>query len=111
MWSLRPEPLDRGALAGALKLLARTTATTTGIEVCFEVNGDACPLAADQEVAIYRAMQEALANVAKHANAIMIIATLTFLDDEAILDVNDNGQGFDPTANVPTAWAAWGSLD
>ena len=110
VWSLRPTPLDTGALAGALEVLANTTATTVGVDVEFSVNGNPCPLAPDQEVAIYRAMQEALANVVKHAEATTVICTLTFLDDEAILDINDDGQGFDPTTTTPTPSGGLGLL-
>jgi signal transduction histidine kinase len=51
---------------------------------------------ADSEAALFRAAQEALSNVAKHAQAAKVHLTLTYLDDAVILDVADDGVGFDP---------------
>jgi signal transduction histidine kinase len=45
---------------------------------------------------VFRVAQEALTNVAKHANASMVGLTLTYLDDVLLLDVRDDGGGFDP---------------
>jgi signal transduction histidine kinase len=50
----------------------------------------------EAEVALLRTAQEALANVAKHAQAHRVGVTLSFLDDEIALDVTDDGRGFDP---------------
>jgi signal transduction histidine kinase len=102
VWSLRPQPLERGALLGALELLVDRTATETGLDIDIEVTGDAYPLAAEHELALYRAAQEILANVRKHAHASRVVCTVTFLDDQTILDVSDDGRGFDPAVTAPT---------
>jgi signal transduction histidine kinase len=44
-----------------------------------------------------KAVQEALSNVRKHARASQVNLTLSFMEDEVILDVQDNGVGFDPS--------------
>ncbi|HKN54960.1 MAG TPA: ATP-binding protein, partial [Amycolatopsis sp.] len=54
------------------------------------------PLHPEAEVALLRTAQEALANVAKHAQATRVGVTLSFLDGEIALDVRDDGRGFDP---------------
>jgi signal transduction histidine kinase len=58
------------------------------------------PMPADVEVTLLRTAQEALANVAKHANATRVGLTLSYMEDEVALDVRDDGIGFDP-AGLP----------
>jgi len=53
--------------------------------------------------------QEALANVAKHAGAGKVAVTLSYLEDEVMLDVRDNGSGFEVDAVHERAEAADGS--
>ena len=48
--------------------------------------------------ALLRVAQEALANVRKHARAHRVRLTLSYLDDTTLLDVRDDGVGFDPEA-------------
>ncbi|HST65392.1 MAG TPA: ATP-binding protein, partial [Mycobacteriales bacterium] len=57
--------------------------------------------AANQEVVLLRAAQEALANVRKHAGACSVSVTLTFAPGSVVLVVADDGIGFEPAA--PTA--------
>ena len=63
------------------------------------------PLLSDQEVEVMllRATQEALANVRKHARANRVSVTLSYMDDVVVLDVQDNGLGFDPTDHTSPA--------
>ena len=56
--------------------------------------GDVQPLHAEVEVALLRTAQEALANVAKHANASRAWLTLSYMGDVVTLDVRDDGVGF-----------------
>ena len=56
--------------------------------------GDVQPLHAEVEVALLRTAQEALANVAKHANASRAGLTLSYMGDVVTLDVRDDGVGF-----------------
>jgi DNA-binding NarL/FixJ family response regulator len=54
--------------------------------------------------------QEALTNVGRHAKAAKVRLTLTYLDDMLLLDVADDGVGFDPARTPPaTAWSACGT--
>ena len=50
------------------------------------------------EVALLRLSQGALANVRQHADASRVTVTLTYQDDAVVLDVVDDGRGFDPAA-------------
>ncbi len=53
----------------------------------------------DVEAAVFRVAQEALTNVARHAKAGKVRLTLTYVEDALLLDVVDDGAGFDGTQN------------
>jgi signal transduction histidine kinase len=92
--ALRPEQLDEAGLPGALAGLA---ASQPG-DVRVEVTGEPRPLLPELEHTLFRTAQEALTNVAKHAQASKAVVTLSYLDDTVLLDVRDDGIGFDPEA-------------
>ncbi|HEU5230636.1 MAG TPA: histidine kinase [Ktedonobacteraceae bacterium] len=58
------------------------------------------PLSLTVEEALYRVVQEALANAARHSKATLVQLTLTTTEDTVTLSVADNGQGFDATQQV-----------
>ena len=93
--ALRPEPLERAQLPEALADLVDRWSETTGVRVRRETTGATRPLLPDVEVALFRVAQEALANVAKHAEATTVGITLSYMDDVVVLDVRDDGRGFD----------------
>jgi signal transduction histidine kinase len=97
--ALRPEPLNGAGLEAerlseAVAGVAGRWSTLQGIEAEVTTTGTPRQLPADAEVALLRTAQEALANVAKHANASRVGVTLSYLEDEVALDVRDDGQGF-----------------
>ncbi|GIH15649.1 sensor histidine kinase [Rugosimonospora africana] len=94
---LRPEPLETARLAEAIAGVAERWSTLHGIPVRVETTGTVRPMPPEAEVALLRAAQEALANVAKHARAARVGVTLSYLEHEVALDVRDDGTGFDPS--------------
>ena len=98
VWALQPEALERGSLAEALERLAGTLADETGMAARFVVSGDPQPVAVPAEIALLRAAQEGTANIRKHAQASEAVLTLSYLGDQVILDVRDDGRGFDAGA-------------
>lgn len=94
--ALRPEPLETGRLSEALADVAGRWSELHGIEVTVTTTGAARPMRPEAEVALLRAAQEALANVARHAEATRVGMTLSYLEHEVALDVRDDGKGFDP---------------
>jgi signal transduction histidine kinase len=98
IWALRPEALERGSLGHALGELAADFGSQTGIEAHSAVTGEEADLGPAAQEALLRVAQEALANVRKHARAHRVQLTLSYLDDATLLDVRDDGTGFDPAA-------------
>jgi signal transduction histidine kinase len=94
--ALRPEPLETGRLSDALADVAGRWSKLHGIEVKVMTTGTTRPMSPEGEVVLLRTAQEALANVAKHAQATRVGVTLSYLEHEVALDVRDDGRGFDP---------------
>lgn len=95
---LRPPVLDDLGLAASIESLVRSVPSE---EVTIHVDAAPCELAEHLETAIYRIAQEALQNIVKHAGAQRAEVRLRQTDSSAVLDVSDDGQGFDPAA-LPT---------
>ncbi|NUR91986.1 MAG: sensor histidine kinase [Nonomuraea sp.] len=96
--ALRPEPLEDSGLPDALGRMATAWAGTAGVRLSVEVTGTPVALAADVEATLFRVAQEALANVAKHAGASRTALTLSYTDEVVMLDIRDDGRGFEPQA-------------
>jgi len=92
-----PSPSVRAGLADALARLATQTAGRTGLSVEVRTSGEARPLPLRVEQALWRVAQQALANTAEHAGARRATVTLSYLGDAVVLDVVDDGHGFDPS--------------
>jgi signal transduction histidine kinase len=105
VWALRPRPLEQ-PLPQALQELTGRLGEETGLRAETVVTGTAHPLPAHVEEALLRIVQEALANVRKHAAASRVTVTLSYLDDLTILDAHDDGIGFDHAATVAAAGSA-----
>ena len=97
---LRPQPLETGRLADAISEVAAKWSARHGIPAQVTVTGDTRTLRAEAEVVLLRTAQEALANVARHADASRVGLTLSYMDQQLALDVRDDGRGFDP-ASIP----------
>jgi signal transduction histidine kinase len=98
VWSLRPESLEHGSLSEALRRATSQLTHQTGMAVRAVVTGEPRRLPVALEITLLRAAQEALANVRRHARAHHVTVTLSYMADVAVLDVRDDGVGFDPVA-------------
>ena len=98
---LRPTYLHDLGLIPALEILARESNAE------FKVEGTEVRLDTERELALYRIVQEALRNVAKHARANHVSVTLSFDSDTATAFIEDNGVGF-AAPDTPTAYAQSG---
>jgi two-component system NarL family sensor kinase len=91
---LRPAALDGLGLLPALRALTEDFARRTRIDVQFEGPDTAPVLEPEAQVAIYRVLQEALTNVARHAHARRVRARLESAAGRVLLTVEDDGVGF-----------------
>jgi len=92
--NLRPIALDDLGLLPALRALARDFQEGDALEIAFEAPEVIQGLAADAEVALYRSLQEALANVARHGSCRHVRVSLVTAQDYTSLTVTDDGPGF-----------------
>ncbi len=95
---MRPLMLDDLGLNAAIEWLAHEAARRMGIEVDLDLD-ESEPLLSDQAViALYRMVQEALNNVARHAHASHVWIEMRHRAAELVLVVQDDGVGFGPQA-------------
>jgi signal transduction histidine kinase len=96
---LRPGALSELPLSDSLRQLAEAISGRTSLEVVVTVDGEPDgPLPPEVQVALYRIAQEALNNVAKHAQARNAKLALHYQAEGALdLRIGDDGRGFDPS--------------
>ncbi|WP_255620962.1 sensor histidine kinase [Pseudonocardia sp. DSM 110487] len=94
--ALGPRQLVETQLPDAIADMAKRWAEARGVELILDTTGDPRPLLPELEVTLFRAAQEALTNVGKHAGASRVGLTLSYMDDVVVLDVRDDGRGFVP---------------
>jgi two-component system, NarL family, sensor histidine kinase UhpB len=95
---LRPEALDDLGLRSALLALAARLEEAGGLSVDVRIAPDLPSLPAEVELVLYRVAQESLTNVLRHANALHARVELRLESDSLILEVVDDGCGFDVAA-------------
>ncbi|KQW10790.1 sensor histidine kinase [Streptomyces sp. Root369] len=96
--ALRPAPLERTHLADAVRELTARLTEETGIEAYTVVTGRPVALPPSSEGELLRVVQEALTNARRHAHAVSVSVTLSYLGDLLAIDIQDDGGGFAPAA-------------
>lgn len=94
---LRPSMLDDLGLGPAVSWQAREFSRRSGVPVDVAVDGDVDDVPDEIRTCLYRVVQEALTNIARHAAATRIRLSLKRSADEVSVVVDDNGAGFDPS--------------
>jgi signal transduction histidine kinase len=95
---LRPRLLDDLGLRPALEWHVNTFRKQTGISVDLELSLPEGRLGPELEIAVFRAVQEALTNVARHSGANAATVIVAADDDTLHVEVSDRGRGFDVDA-------------
>lgn len=100
VWNLRPAPLEATGLVAALDREVRRWRQYSGIPARLRADGVPNPLTLPPtaEVALFRIVQEALANVARHSNARRVEVAVSRHDGVLEVSVSDDGDGFSPDA-------------
>nr|MBA3329068.1 sensor histidine kinase [Solirubrobacterales bacterium] len=94
---LRPTALDDHGLLPALRTQVGEVGRRFGIDARFAADGEPPPLGEDEQIVVYRVVQEALSNAARHARARTVSVALVARDGARLrVLVADDGCGFDP---------------
>lgn len=94
IYELRPTLLDDLGLVAATRWLADNNLGTAGINVNFKTNGRVRRLPPKLETTLFRVIQEAVGNIARHAGARNVDITLRFRKGMIAVRISDDGMGF-----------------
>ncbi len=97
VWDMRPEQIEKASLIEAVEELAARWSAENSVQVKMNVTGTPRSLPSSAETAILRISQEALHNIHKHAQAKNVNITFSFMEDMFVMDIADDGMGFDPS--------------
>jgi signal transduction histidine kinase len=95
---LRPSMLDDLGLVPALQWQARETSRNTGIQVNVAADGVSDDLPEEHKTCIYRVVQEALHNCARHSGARQVEVAVIQNPGDIVVTIQDDGRGFEPAA-------------
>ena len=98
--ALHPVILDEIGFEGALDQYLPGFQKQTGIEVHYEKSGAGRELDRGVAIHLYRVMQEALNNIAKHSQSKRAAVRLRYLPESVVLEVEDDGVGFGSSHGV-----------
>lgn len=93
--NLRPTALDMG-LIPAIDWVCSEFSRNTGIPCAFASDGSAIDLPEARAIGLFRIVQESLTNVTRYAQARAVRVTLQCQGETLVLEVRDDGRGFDP---------------
>jgi PAS domain S-box-containing protein len=100
--ALRPDAIREEGLLAAIRKQAEGLAAREELDVIVDAPDEHLPLAPGDEEQLYRLVQEALSNVAKHAEASNVWVRVQLIGtDEIVVEIEDDGIGFDPTVPRP----------
>lgn len=96
-YNLRPYHLDRLGLTQSIEAMIEKIEETTAIEFNLHIANLDGVFSNEQEVVIYRIVQESISNIVKHSKATIASVEIQADNSEIAINIRDNGQGFAPT--------------
>ncbi|HET6264850.1 MAG TPA: sensor histidine kinase, partial [Usitatibacter sp.] len=97
---LRPLMLDDLGLTAAAEWMVQNFATRTGIKCDLALGKGELDLPDPYATTVFRTLQECLTNAAKHAEATHVDVSLYREDGDVLLEVSDDGRGFETQAQA-----------
>jgi signal transduction histidine kinase/ligand-binding sensor domain-containing protein len=97
-YNLRPYHLDKLGLATSIEALTERIGASSSIEFTVEVPPMHGAVPKDQEINVYRIVQESLSNIVKHSGATQASIDIAYHGRELVITIADNGKGFDAKA-------------
>ena len=110
IYDLRPSLLDDLGLSAAIRSCAHNSLDAAGVEVHVEIAGQEKRLPPEVEIALFRIVQEAIVNIARHAHAESVYVSLEFKEKSVAVQVEDDGSGFDFSQGFSPTGAGVGLL-
>jgi signal transduction histidine kinase len=107
---LRPSVLDDLGLFSAIRWYAERTLGARGVAVRCEVGELERRLPPEYEIALFRVSQEAVNNIARHAHAESVLIQLGTDGADLVIELEDDGQGFDPARGGDASRPHYGIL-
>jgi signal transduction histidine kinase len=92
---LMPYSLQNHGLTFAIEQLVEKVNQSPAMEIVYESSGNSIEIPEEERKLIYRCVQEIINNALKHSGANRIEVQLTWMTDKLIIDIRDNGKGFD----------------
>lgn len=93
-YDLRPLQLDQLGLKRSIESMLKKASSAEGLRVTYEIDEIDGAFAKEQEINLYRIVQECVGNVVKHAGAGSAFVTIKRAGRDIVLTVRDDGQGF-----------------
>jgi signal transduction histidine kinase len=97
VWDMQPEQIEKASLVEAVEELAARWSAEKNIVVKMNVTGTPRSIPSSAEAALLRISQEAMHNITKHAQAKNVNITFSYMEDMFVMDIADDGLGFDPS--------------
>ena len=97
VWDMQPEQIEKASLVEAVEELAARWSAENSVQVKMKVTGTPHSLTSSAETALLRISQEAMHNIHKHAQAKNVNITFSFMEDMFVMDIADDGLGFEPS--------------
>jgi signal transduction histidine kinase len=98
--TLHPSALEQAGLESTIDWFVSTVQRQTGLGVSYERSGPPREVDSAVGIQVYRVLQEALANVARHAETDRAWVRMQFTPDTLVLEVEDHGKGIDNTESA-----------
>ncbi len=100
VWDLRPEGLERAGLAGAVRDELNRVSQRTGTRCSVRVRGlRGFSIPAAVELAVFRVVQEAVANALHHAAPSKVHVEIVRSEEQLRVSISDDGRGFEPLSS------------
>lgn len=97
IFELRPQLVQDHGIAAAVTELVRDFEINTLADTTLRLDDDACSrLAEDEQIHVVQIVREVLSNIARHAQASQVELTCEMQEDVVVVDISDDGIGFDP---------------
>ncbi|MDP2210195.1 MAG: PAS domain S-box protein [Candidatus Aquicultor sp.] len=92
---LRPSIIDQLGLLPAVEWLVEQQKAEHGLDASLSIKGEERRFSKEQEVTLFRIIQEALRNVVRHAEATEVKVAIVFKETDTVVSIIDNGSGFE----------------